>query len=194
MGTAQSALAHLVFALPVLLLWKRPAWSARRETETLGPERTRFRRSAEKAPPFPSDSGEAVGPAFLYAPPLGRGGTLRVPQALVQMQLGREQTGAQSVGAEGPTRVLGLCGHGLTFGRRQTRSGRECWGRSCGGYPEDCYLWWKEGIFRPVLSGSAGCKNNLSALVPLNEWAMPPSLCPAFLRCFGYRVSPVPTG
>lgn len=65
--------------------------------------------------------------------PLGRGGTLRVPRALAQVQLGGEQMVAQTVGREDPARVLGPWGEGLTFGRRQTRSGRGCWGRSCGG-------------------------------------------------------------
>lgn len=52
---------------------------------------------------------------------------------------------AQTVAGEGVARILGPWGEGLTFGKRQRRNGRGCWGRSCGGCPGDCYLWQKEG-------------------------------------------------
>ena len=90
---------------------------------------------------------------------------------------------AQTVAGEGMARVWGPWGEGLTFGKRQRRNGLGCWGRSCGGCPGGCYLWQKEGDFRPGVGGNpirppdpqsgfqtAACLL-LSLISPVYEWA-----------------------
>lgn len=135
--------------------------------------------AAQRRKPAPApDFAQAVGPApYRPRPPAGRrfppgpGGTQRSPPVLTQAQLGREQMAAQTVGGR-VRQGSGASGQGLTFGKRQTRSGRGCWGRSCGGYPGDCYLCRKEGGSSGWAGGNpirlpdpqSGCKQQLFPL------------------------------
>lgn len=175
-GIVQAALAHPISA-PRTVAMETPGLELEaRETETLGSARRRFRSTAKEVPllRFRTGGGRAFpqtrprGPALI---PAAASGHSAGPSGPAQVQLGGEQMAAKTAGGHRPARVLGPWGEGLTFGRRQTRSGRGCWGRSCGGCPGDCYLWQKEGHLKAWGGGNPTWPSN-----PQSRWrtATPP--------------------
>lgn len=93
MGTAQCALAHLI-AAPVQLLWKRPAWSTRRGTETLGPDRERFRCSTKEAPSLTPIPKRRLAPPFYRPRPYGQS---RVPSGTLGHSAGPSGSGSGAI-------------------------------------------------------------------------------------------------
>lgn len=188
-GDRELLVGHrVVCACALHLCWPPSCCYGNTRPGALGAKRTQgFRCSAKETPSRPGfRTGGWPHPRIGPAPQAGRGfplgpwGTQRIPPVLTQVQLGREQMAAQTVGGESPTRVLGPSGQGLTFGKRQTRSGRGCWGRSCGGCPGGCYLCQERG---GSLGGAGGNPIRLpdpqsglqAAAIPSVLWAPPPS-------------------
>lgn len=175
-----------------------PGGSTRREADPGLP----LLREGSPFPPRIRTGGPApkAGRAF----PLGPGGTQRIPPALPQVPLGREQMAAQTEGGS-RTRVLGPGGRGLTFGKRRRRSGQGCWGRSCGGCPGGCCLCRERGGSLGWAGGQphqasrspqrgAGSSYSLFTLVP-NGAGRAPLPWPRLRRRFGYGVvSTAPSG
>lgn len=134
---------------PALLPWQRPAWRARlRETQTSG-RRAQAPGRRRRGSPAPFPARRAVGPAPCAGPapeqdqaPAGSAGTLglRAGGSLGPGLRGNRWRPRRGwMGSAAPGRA------GLTFGKRQRRSGPGCWGRSFEGCPGDCYLWQKDG-------------------------------------------------
>lgn len=153
-----------------------------------------FRRSAKETPLPPRISprrsaapSDGPRPQVWALVPAGTSGHSAGPSGLDSGPVRKGTDGGPDGGwGESWDRVLGSSRQGLTFGKRRTRSGRGCWGRSCGGCPGGCYLCRREGRLQAGLGGhpirlpdpQGGGQQRLVPLETSSEWAAPPSRWP----------------